>query len=177
MTFPNKCKFSDWNESDCSESDYSSDGDEDTDDNIIKKEQQEIPEEPLNHYKKAIYILVDSKEVLNVTITPSLLKVLNELFTIYSNKTLSIINSNLPAVNLTNDIGPKTKVELYEKKSKECSETSQNNNNSNNGSNADESVLLCSKTYENQDSCTNSPTKSVYYSYDYNGTDVDDKDR
>lgn len=145
---------------------------------MTAKEQQESPDESLNNYKKAIYILIDSKEVLNLTVTPSLLTVLNELFTIYSNKTLSIINSNLPIMNLTNDIGPKTRVELYEKKNKESTDTSQNaNNNGNGGNNADESILLCSKTYENQDSGTNSPTKSVYYSYHYNGGDVDDKDR
>lgn len=133
------------------------------------KSEQEHQEESTSDYKKSIYVLIDSKETLNLTITPAFLKILNELFTVYSNKTLSIINNSpITVINLINDIGPKTKVELYEKKTKEVVDS--------NGGNNDDSVLLCSKTYENQDSCGNSPTKSIYYSYD-GGDASDEKDR
>lgn len=99
--------------------------------------------------------------MLNLTVTPTFLKILNEIFTVYSNKTLSIIG-NTKSINLINDIGPQTKVELYENRGKEGN---------------DESMLMCSKTYENQDSCPNSPTKSIYYSTDLNDDNIDEKDR
>lgn len=163
--------FSDWNESECSESDFSSEAEEDEEDFMKKDATDDDAMEQRNdgnlmaNYKKSIYILIDSKETLNLTITPQFLKVTNELFTIYSNKTLSIIHGgNSAVINLTNDIGPKTVAELYEKKS--CHE----------GNSNEEEILLCSKTYENQDSLPNSPVRNVYY--EYNSNDInDDRDR
>lgn len=114
--------------------------------------------ETATNYKKSTYILVDAKDILNITITPAFMKVLNEIFTIYSNKTLSIV-ANKKSINLINDIGPHTKVEIYENKTTESTDEA--------------AILVCSKTYENQESCPNSPTKSVYYSSDYNEDEKD----
>ncbi|KAK9875024.1 hypothetical protein WA026_005834 [Henosepilachna vigintioctopunctata] len=130
----------DWNENEDSDCDASSEG-EDSDNEIKSPE----PDEDDIIYKKATYFLIDSKEVLNVTITPSVLKLFRDLFTLYSNKTLSIMSSK-NSINLTNDIGPDTKIELYEK--------SMTNNLQ------DNEILLCTKTFENLDSAPNSPVKN-----------------
>lgn len=89
---------------------------------------------------------MDAKETLNVTLTPRFLKVFNELLTMYSNKILSV-NSHRSVINLTNDIGPKSKIELYEKQL-------------DNVDNVEGNILLHVKTYENQESLPNSPTKT-----------------
>lgn len=124
----------------------------------MKSKSQDTPTTETANYKKATYFLIDARDVLNLTVTPSFIKVLNEIFTMYSNKTLSI-GSNKKSVNLVNDIGPQTKVELFENKG-----TESNENN----------VLVCLKTYENQDSAPNSPSKS-YLNTDL-ADDNDDKD-
>ncbi|RZC35875.1 vacuolar protein sorting-associated protein 13A-like, partial [Asbolus verrucosus] len=150
----------DWNESEDSDYIHSSDGEDDSDDNIKPNKLQEDKIHHCTKYTKSTYILVDAKETLNVSITPTFLKVLNELFTIYSNKTLSVV-TNKKSINLVNDIGPHSKVELYEKKSEE---------------NDEEDVLICVKTFENQDSVPNSPTKSIYYIADFSEEANEDKD-
>lgn len=147
----------DWNESDASDSDHSSEGEDDSDDNIKLKTPETSAAEATANYKKSTYVLIDAKDVLNITITPAFMKILNEIFTIYSNKTLSIV-TNKKSINLINDIGPHTKVAIYENKNTES---------------IDDAILVCSKTYENQESCPNSPTKSVYYSSDYNEDEKD----
>ena len=93
--------------------------------------------------------------------TPTLLRVLSELLTIYSNKTLSVV-TNKKSINLINDIGPQSKVELYEKKNDE---------------NGEDDTLVYVKPFENQDSAPSSPNKSVYYSVDFNEDINEDKDR
>ncbi|EEZ98160.2 hypothetical protein TcasGA2_TC000586 [Tribolium castaneum] len=149
----------DWNESEDSDYIHSSDNEDDSDDNVKRKSQDDKMSQ-FASYTKSTYVLIDAKEVLNVTITPTFLKVMNELLTIYSNKTLSVI-TNKKTINLTNDIGPQSKVELYEKKSVESYE---------------EDALICVKTFENQDSVPNSPSKSVYYVSDFSEDVNEDKD-
>ncbi|XP_017782614.1 PREDICTED: vacuolar protein sorting-associated protein 13A-like [Nicrophorus vespilloides] len=147
----------DWNESEGSECEQSSDSDEGSDDNQKSKSNEAIPEEVA--YKKATYVLLDSKDTLNFTITPTFLKVFNDVYNMYSNKTLSIANSS-KAINLINDIGPQSKVELFENKGNE---------------NDADSVLVVSKTYEKEDSCPNSPSRGCYLIGDFND-DLDDRD-
>ncbi|XP_045467694.1 vacuolar protein sorting-associated protein 13C-like [Harmonia axyridis] len=134
----------DWNENEDSEIEPSSES-EDSDEEIKSPE----PEEDYN-YKKALYFLLDSKEVLNITLTPTVLKLLKDMFTLYSTKTLSIINDR-SAINLVNDIGPKSRVELYEKCSSDGKE--------------EEDILICVKTFENLDSVPNSPLKNNFSQY------------
>nr|XP_022904021.1 vacuolar protein sorting-associated protein 13C-like [Onthophagus taurus] len=147
----------DWNESEASDSDHSSEGDEDdSDEEEVKPKHPDAY--PQKNYKKSTYFLIDAKDILNITVTSTFFKVLNELFTVYSNKTLSITYDK--SINIVNDIGPLTKVELFENKGTKSVENS---------------TLVCSKTYEMQDSCPNSPTKSVYLSTDFLD-DLDDRD-
>ncbi|XP_044757951.1 vacuolar protein sorting-associated protein 13A-like [Coccinella septempunctata] len=134
----------DWNEEEDSDCQQSSES-EDTDNELKSPE----PEEDLN-YKKALYFLVDSKEVLNITLTPTVLKLLKDMFTLYSTKTLSIANDR-NAIHLVNDIGPKSRIELYEKRTFDDKE--------------DEDFLICAKTFENIDSAPNSPVKSNFSAF------------
>ncbi|XP_063908904.1 intermembrane lipid transfer protein VPS13C-like isoform X2 [Zophobas morio] len=149
----------DWNESEDSDYIHSSEGEDESDDNI-KPKTQEDKTQPFTNYTKSTYILIDAKEVLNVSVTPTLLRVLSELLTIYSNKTLSVV-TNKKSINLINDIGPQSKVELYEKKNDE---------------NGEDDTLVYVKPFENQDSAPSSPNKSVYYSVDFNEDINEDKD-
>lgn len=103
--------------------------------------------------------MFDAKETFNVTITPNVLKVMNELLTQYSNKIISV-RSNRKLISLTNDIGPQTRVELYEKQ---------------NG-NPEDNRLICIKKYENEDSAPSSPNKGLYFVPDYLDS-YDDRDR
>ncbi|KAB0792527.1 hypothetical protein PPYR_14486 [Photinus pyralis] len=136
----------DWNESEESDYDHSSDAEDESEDNLDSKLQSARPSVELTkRFKKSTYFLIDTKESLNITITPAFLKVLNEIFTVYSSKTLSIMPIT-KSINLLNDIGPKTVVELYESKGTELLQ---------------EKVLVHSKAYENEESCPNSPTKTV----------------
>lgn len=58
-----------------------------------------------------------------------------------------------------NDIGPQSKIELFEKISSE------------------ESKLLCMKKFENEDSVPTSPSKGNYYLPEYLDSNCDDRDR
>lgn len=106
-----------------------------------------------------MYILVDAKDTLNVTITPVFLKVLNELYVMYSTKILSVLD-NRKSITLTNDIAPQTKIELYEKTSND----------------ADGNYLISVKTYEKEESVPNSPTKTGYFVPSFIDNMNDDKD-
>ncbi|KAG5885875.1 hypothetical protein JTB14_019138 [Gonioctena quinquepunctata] len=141
----------DWNENEDSDCAHSSDGDEDLDDTETLKEKPDM------HFNKSYYILMDAKEAFNVTISPNIIKLLNELITQYSNKIISV-RSNRKLISLTNDIGPQTRVELYEKQA------------------AEDNRLLCSKKYENEDSAPNSPARSQYFLPEYLDSSYDDKD-
>lgn len=110
-------------------------------------------------FNKSFYVLFDAKETFNVTITPNVLKVINELLTQYSNKIISV-RSNKKLISLTNDVGPQTRVELYEKQ---------------NG-NPEDNRLICIKKYENEDSAPSSPSKGLYFVPDYLDS-YDDRDR
>lgn len=134
---------------------HSSEGEEDSDDNVKKTNENSIIETNTN-FEKSTYILIDGKDILNITITPTFLKVLNDIITIYSNKTLSIVG-NKRCINLVNDIGPQSKIELYENRG-----TEEKENN----------VLVCFKTFENQDSYPSSPVKNYF-----NEESNEDKDR
>lgn len=112
------------------------------------------------NFKKSTFFLFEAKETLNFTITPAFLKVANEIVTLYSSKTLSI-TTNRNAINLINDVGPKSVVELYENKS---------------GDDSNNAILIHSKTFENEDSCPNSPSKIIYMNSEYDEAN-DDVDR
>ncbi|KAF5273457.1 hypothetical protein FQA39_LY07474 [Lamprigera yunnana] len=134
----------DWNESEESDYDHSSDAEDESEDNLDCKVQSARPSVELSkRFKKSTYFLIDAKETLNITTTPAFFKILNEIITVYSSKTLSIV-SNTNSISFVNDVGPKTVIELYECKGTESLE---------------DNVLLHSKTYENEDSCPNSPSK------------------
>ncbi|XP_057653630.1 intermembrane lipid transfer protein VPS13A-like [Diorhabda carinulata] len=135
----------DWNEIEDSDCGHSSEGEDD--------EENPKPKEKRNMiFNKSYYILLDAKETLNVTLTPTFLQVANELFTQYSNKIISVKNDR-KLVILLNDVGPNTKIELYEK------------------INAEDNKLICTKRFENEDSAQNSPTNNMYLDGSY-----DDKD-
>ncbi|KAJ8959923.1 hypothetical protein NQ314_006125 [Rhamnusium bicolor] len=142
----------DWNENEDSDCDHSSEGEDDMEENEKPKEEHDMI------FNKSFYILLDAKETFNVTVTPNILKVINELLTQYSNKIISV-RTNKKSISLINDIGPQTRVELYEK----------------NG-NSDDNRLLCIKKYENEDSAPNSPSKSLYFVPDYLDNNFDDRD-
>lgn len=145
----------DWNESEDSESDNSSDSNEESDGAKAKDRKDPFADGFAKKFEKSTYIIVDAKEKLDLTVTPSLMRVVTELCTEYSSKTLSIVG-NRKTVKVVNDIGPHSKVELFE----------------NCDGDAERKVLICSKTYENQDSPPSSPSKLVYslggYSDDVN---------
>lgn len=132
----------DWNESENSESGSSSDSNDDSDGTKTKNNRTGYGYS--KKFEKSTYIVIDAKEKLDVTITPNLLKVLTEICTEYSSKTLSVAG-NRKSIKLVNDIGPHSTIELYEN----CGDAEQKN-------------LICSKTYENQESFPNSPSKQVY---------------
>lgn len=125
------------------------------------KVQNETNIELSKSFKKSTYFLLDAKETLNITITPAFLKIVNEILTVYSSKTLSIM-TNTKSINLINDIGPKTTVELYENKGNEDLESI---------------VLIHSKTYENEDSCPNSPSRMIYMIPEFSEEANEDRDR
>ncbi|KAK9700323.1 hypothetical protein QE152_g31310 [Popillia japonica] len=68
----------DWNESESSESEHSSEGEEESEEEVKSKPSASAQSE-ISNYKKSTYILIDAKDSLNFTITPTFLKVLNEL--------------------------------------------------------------------------------------------------
>ncbi|KAJ8960584.1 hypothetical protein NQ318_013873 [Aromia moschata] len=142
----------DWNEQEDSDCDHSSDGDEEVEENEKQKEEHDMI------FNKSFYVLFDAKETFNVTITPNVLKVINELITQYSNKIISV-KSDKKSISLTNDIGPQTRVELYEKQNV-----------------SPEDRLLCIKKYENDDSAPGSPSRGLYFVPDYLDNNYDDKD-
>lgn len=134
----------DWNESEDSETDNSSDSNDESESNKTKNHKNAYGYTYPKKFEKSTYIIIDAKEKLDITITPTLLKIFTELCTEYSSKTLSIAGSR-KTIKLINDIGPHSKMELYE-----------------NCGDAEQKTLLCSKTFENQDSCPNSPSKQIY---------------
>lgn len=113
-----------------------------------------------SNYNSSFYILVDAKESLNWTVTPQSLKIISELITQYSNKIISV-RINKKQLSLQNDIGPHTKVELYEVKNE----------------NPEEHRRICLKKFENDDSVPNSPNKSTFSMQEYLDNTFDDKDR
>ena len=75
---------------------------------------------------------------------------------------MSIVG-NKTSINLVNDIGPGTKIELLEYRAIGQQE---------------ENVLICSKTFETADSCPNSPMKEKLTSGEFeDDTGDEDKDR
>lgn len=134
----------DWNESEDSETENSSDSNDESESNVVKNNKNTCVYNQSKKFEKATYIIIDAKEKLDVTITPNLLKIFTELCTEYSSKTLSI-SGNRKMIKLVNDIGPNSRIELYE-----------------NCGDAEQKTLICLKTYENQDSYPNSPSKQIY---------------
>ncbi|CAH1961424.1 unnamed protein product [Acanthoscelides obtectus] len=131
----------DWNENEDSDCEHSSEGE-----NEITEQPADKAEKIETHHflNRSYYILIDAKEAFNVTITPSGLKVLNDLITQYSNKVISV-KCNKKSVNLVNDIAPKSRVEFYEKLNEDPKEDK----------------LIHSKKYENEESPPNSPGKGL----------------
>lgn len=103
---------------------------------------------------------MDAKETLNFTVTPNCLKIVNELITQYANKILSV-RMNKKQISLINDIGPQTKIELFEIQNE----------------NPEEHRRICLKKFENDDSLPNSPNKCTFSLPDYLDSNFEDKDR
>ncbi|XP_030755861.1 vacuolar protein sorting-associated protein 13A-like [Sitophilus oryzae] len=131
----------DWNEHDDSECDHSSEDENDVSESAKPKEP--VPEES---FSRCLYVLVNAKDPLNITLTPAFLKIFNELVLQYSTKIISV-KLDRKSINVSNDIGPHTKVELYEKQS--------------DGEKKD--ILISLKKFENEDSPPTSPTKHLMY--------------
>lgn len=130
----------DWNENEFSESESSSDSNDESEANKAKSKNDTICHYPKKS-EKSTYIIVTATERLDITITPTLLKVISEIFAEYSSKTLSV-GGNRKNIKLVNDIGPHSMIELYE-----------------NSNDSEQQVLICIKTFENLDSLPNSPSK------------------
>lgn len=148
----------DWNESEGSDCEQSSDTNDESDEKKSKSSNTNV--QPMQNYKKSTYILLDAKEKLNFTVTPAVLKLFNDMIIVYSSKTLS--SSSRTSINVVNDIGPQSKVELFENTDYE---------------DEDRKILICSKTYENEDSCPNSPIKSTFVVPGFSEDTNDDRDR
>ncbi|CAH1186159.1 unnamed protein product [Phyllotreta striolata] len=141
----------DWNEYEESDCDRSSDEEDDLDELQKPKQRSDVA------CDKAYYVLLDAKETFNVTVTPTLIHVLNELVAQYSSKIISV-TSDRKSIAVSNDVGPRSAVELYEKISGE------------------ENKLLCIKKFENDDSAPGSPCKYNSYVPEYSDGNYDDKD-
>ncbi|XP_072395854.1 intermembrane lipid transfer protein VPS13A-like [Diabrotica undecimpunctata] len=141
----------DWNENEDSDCGHSSEGEDDIEESQKPKEKRDML------FNKSYYILLDAKETFNITVTPTMLQIVNDLITQYSNKIISV-RSNRKVINLVNDIGPHAKVDFYEKIS------------------AEDNKLLCTKKFENEDSAPNSPTKTGFYLPEYLDSSYDDRD-
>lgn len=85
---------------------------------------------------------------------------MNELITHYTTKIISV-RSNRKQLTIINDIGPQTKIELYEVQDE----------------NPEEQKRIGFKKFENEDSLPNSPSKSTMSMQDYYDSNFDDKDR
>lgn len=89
---------------------------------------------------------MNATDMLNFTVTPTFLKVFNELVAQYSSKIVSVkLDRN--ALTLVNDIGPQSRVELYEKNTNEDGKDS----------------LVGCKKFEIEESPPNSPIKPVIF--------------
>lgn len=150
----------DWNESEGSDFDHSSDAEDESEENLDQRSTADNTKEDNANLKKSTYFLVDAKETLNITITPSLLHLLKEIFTSYSTKTLSIAINN-KSIGLVNDICPHATVELFEQ---------------NEDDQKQKTTLISSKTYENEESCPNSPTK-YFFNPEFTEDTNEDKER
>ncbi|KAL1509464.1 hypothetical protein ABEB36_004192 [Hypothenemus hampei] len=127
----------DWNEQEDSECERSSEDENELLENIVK--------EASEAFGKCTYILVNCKDTLNMTITPTFLKIFNELVAQYSSKIVSV-KQDRKTINLINDVAPQSKVELYEKIEGNAKD-----------------ILISVKKFENEDSVPNSPVKQFFY--------------
>ncbi|XP_066252577.1 intermembrane lipid transfer protein VPS13A-like [Euwallacea similis] len=132
----------DWNEQEDSDCGQSSEDENELSggDSKTKEQHQE------QQFVKGAYLIINAKDVLNITITPTFLKVFNELIAQYTSKIVSV-KQDRKSINVTNDVGPHTRIELYEKKSE--------------GTEAD--TLISIKKFENEESPPNSPTTQMFY--------------
>ncbi|XP_060526445.1 intermembrane lipid transfer protein VPS13C-like isoform X2 [Cylas formicarius] len=126
----------DWNEHEDSEADHSSDDENEVTECSKVKEQMEVSS------RKCLYVLINAKDHLNITITPACFKVFNEAMSQYSSKIISV-KFDTKSISVINDIGPQTRVELYEK-----------------GDKVRKDLLVVSKKFENEESAPNSPTRN-----------------
>ncbi|KAH1005296.1 hypothetical protein HUJ04_006309 [Dendroctonus ponderosae] len=131
----------DWNEHEDSECQHSSE-----DENEALESSRPKKANPEATFGKCLYVILNSRDTLNVTVTPTFMKVFNELVAQYSSKIVSV-NQDRKAISVTNDIGPQSRVELFEKKSKST----------------EPDTLLRMKKFENEESAPNSPCKLMLH--------------
>ncbi|XP_050293548.1 intermembrane lipid transfer protein VPS13C-like [Anthonomus grandis grandis] len=134
----------DWNENEDSECDHSSEDEEEENLISVNERPKQHPEE--HKFHSCVYFLVNAKDCLNLTITPAFLRLFSELMAQYSSKIFSV-KSLRKTIEVTNDIGPQTKVELFEKNSEK----------------GGKDVLINVKRFEAEDSIPNSPTRHLVY--------------
>lgn len=135
----------DWNESE--ESDESESTTDSNDESEVNKAKANKKRNYPKKWEKSTYVIFTGTERLDFTITPTFLKIVSDLVTEYSGKTLSVI-CDRNNIKLVNDIGPNSTIELHE-----------------NSGDAEQKTIICTKTYEKQDSPPNSPTRR-YSDYD-----------
>ncbi|CAH0559657.1 unnamed protein product [Brassicogethes aeneus] len=135
----------DWNENEDSDCVQSSEGEEEENESLKEVKFNNAFKYDKNQ-SKSTYITIDAKNKLTFTITPDLIKVFHEIFTAYSTKILSVLE-NRSFIRLTNEIAPQAKIDLFKKK-------------------FDEVFLVCSKTYEKEESASNSPVREAYAELD-----------
>lgn len=156
----------DWNESDGESDGHSSESEQENDNDSPGGDSGETALERCRRpdsrsasglMRKTSYLLIDSRDVLNLTITTETLQLVRQIWEEYSNCNSQILGLPLDnsAVRIVNDIGPGARIELLRKME------------------GDKPVLVCSRTFEKLDSPACSPDDSDVSD---NGSVVDSND-
>lgn len=134
----------DWNESEDSDCGHSSGTDQSGESDSDDKRKVVNGSSGLSTDRMATYILIDSRDPLNITLTSQAVSLLYQIMVSYTDRLALRINTAMDkSIILVNDIGPKSKVELLRKAEGDS-----------------ENVVVCSKTFEKVDSGRSSPAKS-----------------
>lgn len=103
--------------------------------------------------KCAVYALIDSKDKLNITLTPQCMRVIMDIVTHFSQRTLPVTDYHDTIligyendINLINDIGPGSKVELVSHSEQDL---------------AGNDRIIISANYDKDYSCPSSPAMST----------------
>lgn len=142
----------DWNESDGDSDGHSSESEQDNDspggdsgETALERCRRPDSRTASGLMRRTTYVLIDSRDVLNLTITSETIKLIREISNAYcccgvrSTRSLQI---DISAVSVINDVGPGARVELLRKVEGE------------------KPVLVCSRTFEKVDSPPGSPDDS-----------------